>query len=241
MLSAFLFSETLTPTSILVSSGELPLCMPNYVSTASNDGLLTRVSLLQRAKDDTSPAAWRELLGYYEPFVSKVLLGMGFRGADLDDVRQLVSLRLWNGLRRYERDVERAMFRTWFARLIRNTASNFLRSKRRQPSGPSMDDEGVDLAIPLSEQSAIDARVEEEWQEYIVGLALERASAAFSGNAIEVFTRSMSGESVEAIAAHFKIKPNTIYILRHRVKAVLLREIRQLKRDLEIFGDKSSS
>lgn len=215
--------------------------MSDHSSNASQDGLKTRVSLLQRARDGESQPAWEELLGYYEPFVSKVLGGMGFRGADLDDARQQVSLRLWKGLRSYERDPERAKFRTWFARLIRNTASNIFRSKRRQPSGPSMDVEGAGEVIGLADDPAIDERVAKEWQEYVVGLALERASTVFSGNAIEVFTRSLAGESVKDIATQLHIKPNTVYILKHRVKTVLLKEIRQLKHDLETFEDDPES
>ncbi|MEP4076383.1 RNA polymerase sigma factor [Haloferula sp.] len=203
----------------------------SYVS--SIDALRTRVSLLERARAEDSQLAWEELLGYYEPFVSKVLVSMGFHGADLDDARQQVSLRLWKGLKKYERDPERAKFRTWFAKLIRNTALNIVRSKKRQPVGPSLDDENSGQAAVLSDESEIEARVEEEWQQYVVEMALERARGKFSGNAVEVFTRSLSGESVEDIAEELGIKVNTVYILKHRVKTVLLREIQSLKQDLE--------
>ena len=147
----------------------------------------TRVSLLVRAREGDCQLAWEELLGFYEPFVSKVLGSMGFRGADLDDARQQVSLRLWKGLRTYDRDPERAMFRTWFARLIRNTALNMVRSKNRQPTGPSLDDENSGQAAILADDPDIEARVEEEWQEYVVELALDRARTKFSGNAVEVW------------------------------------------------------
>lgn len=181
--------------------------------------------------------AWEELLGFYEPFVSKVLGSMGFRGADLDDARQQVSLRLWKGLQSYERDPERAKFRTWFARLIRNTALNIIRSKRREPAGPSFDDDTSGQSLMFSDDPGIEARVEQEWQVYIVDLALERAREVFSGNAVEVFTMSLAGHPVEEIATKLNIKTNTVYILKHRVKAVLLNEIKRLKQDLENFGD----
>ena len=61
------------------------------------DALLTRVSLIQRVKGDRDDPAWSELLVYYTPFVNHVLGGMGLRGADLDDVRQLVLMRIWEG------------------------------------------------------------------------------------------------------------------------------------------------
>ena len=48
---------------------------------------------------------------------------------------------------------------------------------------------------------------------------------------------SLEGKSVESIAKTLSIKVNTVYILKHRVKKVLLKEIQQLKKDLEEFGD----
>ncbi|MGJ8724791.1 MAG: RNA polymerase sigma factor [Roseibacillus sp.] len=207
---------------------------------SANEGLLTRVSLLQRAREDENHPAWEELLSYYEPFVSKVLLSMSFRGADLEDAKQQVFLKLWRGLHTYERDPERALFRTWFARLIRNTALNIIRSRNRQPTGPSFDDEQSQQANMLSDDSGLEKRVEEEWQQYVVELAMDRARLVFSGHAIEVFTMSLDGQTVEHIAETLGIKTNTVYILKHRVKTVLLREIQQLKKDLEELGENST-
>ena len=42
---------------------------------------------------------------------------------------------------------------------------------------------------------------------------------------------------MEQIALKLHIKTNTVYILKHRVKTVLLNEIQKLKHDLEVFGD----
>jgi len=97
------------------------------------------------------------------------------------------------------------------------------------------DSEGKQLVI--ADDPELDERVEQEWQEYVVGIAMERASKVFSGNAVEVFQLSLNGKSVEDIASQLNIKVNTVYILKHRVKAVLLKEIQQLKHDLESFGE----
>lgn len=67
------------------------------------DGFLTRPSLILRAKGDEESPAWEELLSYYEPFVSMVLQRIGFRGEDLEDLRQQVFVTLWNGLEKYEK------------------------------------------------------------------------------------------------------------------------------------------
>ena len=211
--------------------------MSSTTTHPSHSGMRTRISLLQRARDGTSELAWEELLGFYEPFVSGILGSMGFSGAEPEDARQQVFVRLWKNLRKYERDPDRATFRTWFARLIRNTALNILRSKRREPSGPSLDDVDTHHRLSMADDPEIEKRIMLEWQEYVVELAFERACTMFSGHAIEVFQLSLEGVPVEQIALKLHIKTNTVYILKHRVKTVLLNEIQKLKHDLEVFGD----
>lgn len=202
-------------------------------SHRSQNAMQTRVSLLERALAEKDEPAWEELHRLYEPFVSQILGAMGFTGAELDDARQQVFFRLWQNLRQYTRDTDRATFRTWFARLIRNTALNIFRSKKREPSGPSFDDKASGQELFLADDPDIEARIEQEWQEYIVELAFERARSKFSGHAVEVFRLSLDGNDAEDIARKLNIRINTVYILKHRVKTVLINEIQLLTRDLE--------
>ena len=160
---------------------------------------------------------------------------MGFKGANLDDAKQQVFIRLWSGLSSYQREPERAKFRSWFATLIRNTSLNMIRSEKRKPQGSNIDDASLLHHAQLSDEAEIDAKVEREWQRYVVDLAMERAKMVFSGNAIEVFQLSLKGKDVEEIAIQLHIKTNTVYTLKHRVKTVILKEIKQLKQDLETF------
>ena len=209
--------------------------MSNPSQHSSIDLLHTRASLLGQARDGKNDLAWEELHRYYEPFVKKILLGMGFKGANLDDAKQQVFIRLWSGLSSYQREPERAKFRSWFATLIRNTSLNIIRSEKRKPQGPNIDDASLLHHAQLSDEAEIDAKVEREWQRYVVDLAMERAKMVFSGNAIEVFQLSLQGKDVEEIAIQLHIKTNTVYTLKHRVKTVILKEIKQLKHDLETF------
>jgi len=208
--------------------------MPPYTTNHSVSVMRTRVSLLERARTGGSDLAWEEMLGLYDPFVSGILGSMGFTGPDLEDARQQVFLKLWQNLKRYERDTDRATFRTWFARLIRNTALNIFRSKRREPRGPSFNDKDSGQESFLADDPEIEARIEAEWQEYVVELAFESAKSKFSGHAVEVFQRSLDGMPVEELATKLNIKVNTVYILKHRVKTVLLQEIQRITEDLEM-------
>ena len=194
------------------------------------DALLTRVSLIQRVKGDRNDPAWSELLVYYTPFVNKVLGGMGLRGADLDDVRQLVLMRIWEGLEKYTRNEKQARFRSWLSTLIRNTAINWFKSNNRKRTD-SIDASGIDIFA--LENPQVEEQIQTEWEHYIVSTAMERLRKVFSGKAFAVLALSMKGASAESIAKELDIAHTSVYVLKNRVKTRLTQEIQNLRFDLE--------
>ena len=77
--------------------------MNTSTSTSSQSVFRTRISLLERARVSGSELAWEELHAIYEPFVLRLLGSMGMKGADLEDARQQVFVKLWKNLRSYRR------------------------------------------------------------------------------------------------------------------------------------------
>ena len=199
------------------------------------DGFLTRPSLILRARGDEESPAWEELLSYYEPFVSMVLQRMGFRGEDLEDLRQQVFVKLWNGLEKYEkRDAVR--FRSWLSSLIRNAATDWMRRHAKTEKSLSLDEPGAMEQLKLGNVPEVEEQIEEEWRNYLVKVAMERIKEVFTGNAFEVFALTLEGKSVEEISSELGLRTDSIYVLRNRVKGRLQREIQQLRHDLEV-GD----
>ncbi len=194
------------------------------------DILPTRMTLLQRAQVSQDATAWDELLRYYEPFILKILLRMGLRGANLQDAQQEVLLKLWKGLSSYTRE-KHARFRNWLSTLIRNAALDWIRKQRYDRKKVPLNEEILNALPP--EQSEAERIIEKEWQRHIVGLAMEHLKEVFSGNAFEVFALSLNGMSGEEIAEKLGIRKESVYVLRSRVKVRLRQEIRRLRKELE--------
>jgi RNA polymerase sigma factor (sigma-70 family) len=191
----------------------------------------TRASLLELAKSGADHLAWEELLTYYEPFIQRVLVAMGVRPDDIQDVAQLVLMRLWKDLKHYQYEPERARFRTWLSRLIRNAAVDRFREMKRERSFVSVElIEQNDFLLVTSE---VEMLVEEEWRANIVRLALMRLNEMFSGNAIEVFLLSLEGETSENISTQLGLSKESVYVLKHRVKKRFTEEVILLRREME--------
>ncbi len=198
-----------------------------------NDSLkfATRASLLVRAQSRPDHPSWEELLELYRPFITRILGHIGLRDANLEDVKQHVLLNLWTGLPLYRKTDAATKFRSWLARLIRNTAVDWFRRQKRVNLETSLEDVGHE-SLP-SDLPDLEERVEKEWQHYVLTLALQRLQKSFSGKALTVLSLSLQNLSCEEIGARLNLRTESVYVLKARVKSRLQREIKQLRAELE--------
>jgi len=215
----------MTPGSIREET-ERQITMP-----VNTDSLPTRHSLIEKAKSQRRGESWNELLVYYESFITKILLHMGFRNMDLEDARQQVALKLWQGLDSYRKDEQGARFRNWLSTLIRNSAINWINAQRQVRRESMLQSDDLERIAP--EGPEIEQLIEQEWQRHVVTLAVENLKQVFSGKALEVFALSLEGESVDSIAATLDLRKESVYVLRTRVKARVRQEIARLQHELE--------
>ena len=193
----------------------------------------TRISLIRRACASPRERDWDELIASYTPFIERVLVHLGYRNHDLEDLKQDVSLRIWKGLRSYRVDDPTTRFRSWLSRVIRNAVANHVRSADRRPALGEMTEAAEAKSMSPPE---IERIIGDEWQSHIVQLALARLSDVFTGNAIEVARLSLLGKPTDEIAQELDLREESVYVLRHRVKRRLILEIAALREELENRG-----
>ncbi|WP_404306759.1 RNA polymerase sigma factor [Neorhodopirellula lusitana] len=202
-----------------------------------SQSLPTRASLLERVQSGPNHPDWDELLRYYEPFIRQFLGKIGVAPKDVDDICQQVLARLWKELSNYRRESEHARFRTWLSRLIRNVAINDYRKQKRADNLNEIASEQAESL--LEKPSELELLIEHEWQQHVIGLALERLGQIFSGNALEVFLRSSEGESTEQISEALGISMQSVYVLKNRVKKRLTHEVKCVRQELEFPENES--
>lgn len=164
----------------------------------------------------------------------------GFRDNVIEDLRQQACVKLWQGLEHNQSDPERARFRIWLARLIRNTALDWVKAQRserkatvRLPAEVIEHHLGADAD---HEQSIIS-----EWEKHLVSLAMERLRPLFSDKALQVFVLSLQGHTVDAIADQLALRTDSIYVMKNRVKTRVMQEIRELSLALEDDAPRNTS
>ncbi|MBL6922719.1 MAG: sigma-70 family RNA polymerase sigma factor [Akkermansiaceae bacterium] len=187
----------------------------------------TRQTLIGRARDPNDGKAWDEFTDYYAGFIRMVLMQLRAPTDDLEDLSQAILVKLWKNLSTVELDRDHARFRTWLGTVIRNTfythCSQSASRKRRETKAAV-----ADLVPP-----DIEDIIESEWRKHIIALVIERLNASFSGRAMEVFTMTLDGKSVDEIASELELTKDSVYVLRNRVQSRFRKEARQLRTYLE--------
>lgn len=212
-----------------IPAGSIGQAYPLIVRAMSNDWN-TRYTLLRRAADQSDEDAWNEFLKYYDRFIYYLLQKMTLRPHDLEDLHQIILIRLWENLNTYRRTDKR--FRSWLALIVRNIAYDYFRSEKRRRKVFNEDVE-IDNLNDASLATTIENNIEREWETYMVNFAMNRLRGLFSENAIKVFEMSLEGRDATEIAARLNMGINSVYTLKNRVKARLIREVHAVMNEVE--------
>jgi RNA polymerase sigma-70 factor (ECF subfamily) len=132
----------------------------------------------------------------------------------------------------FEFDKEKAKFRTWLGRLVRNAVIDFVRSEKKHHEDRSSGEFLEEHEDPQATND-LDDIIQKEWENNMVRLAFEAIRPKFSERAIKALEMSLQGASIEEISEKIGIKENSAYKLRNRAKKHLILEVQRLREELE--------
>ena len=196
------------------------------------DRWITRKTLIERAKNPDDERAWADFVMYYTDFIHVVLYQMSFRPNDLEDITQEILTRIWKYLSTFDGEKHQVQFRTWLSKLIRNQAINYIKKnqgyEKRRKKAMELHEQREIIS-----QTDLDKVVQFEWEKHITTTALDNIRTLFSGVAVEAFELSLAGKTAKEIGAALDINPESVRTLKNRVKLRLIKEIEQLREELE--------
>ena len=153
---------------------------------------------------------------------------MNLNHHDSEEVVQQILLKLWQKLPEFEYD-KRSRFRGWLCTVTGNGVKDFL---RKQQSIKRKHDNSAEQKALCYTTPDIEKIAEQEWQNYISTLALERVKTQYSQKVIDIFLKLNNGCSRDQLAREYDLPPNTISVYKRRVINAMCKEIRLLEEDL---------
>ena len=194
----------------------------------------TRVSLIERVRNNEDSVAWGEFFAIYRPLLVAYVRKHGVSEHDAADVVQDVFSRLVPALASFEFDPQRGRFRTWLWRVTYNALSDWGRRRavRARAEQGWAEQDAID-----QQQRADEGQSDVEWDELyrrrILEVVTERVRATTQPVTWACFEgRILAGRPAAEIAAETGVSVNAVYVNASRVLARVREECESFQEPL---------
>src|SRR5215467_7337608 len=167
------------------------------------------------------PLSFEALVVRKTPAVVSLARRIVGNGEDARDVAQMVFLRVWKEIHRYD---ERYSLNTWLYRIATNLAIDFLRSSKSREKA-----HGATLHLVRAKEEATAAETSRAAEEGGLARLFEQASAKLSGKQKAAFVlREMEDRDTREIADILRCGESTVRNHLFNARRVLRREIEKI-------------
>jgi RNA polymerase sigma-70 factor (ECF subfamily) len=204
---------------------------------AKDDSYPTRASLLERLKDTDDRESWGEFQLLYGRLIRGFALKAGLTEAEADEVVQETLAAVAQHLPEFHYDPKRCSFKTWLLNLSRWRVTDQFR--KRLPLAPRA---AADEASREGTQTATIERVPDpaggeleriwdgEWRTTVLEKALERVKQQVDLKQWQIFDLYAVKEwKPGEVARALGVSVGRVYLTKHRVGAILAKELRKLE------------
>ena len=198
-----------------------------------DDLLPTRWTLIERLKNWDDQESWRQFFDTYWHLIYRVAKKAGLTDVEAQDIVQETVIAMANKLPGFIYDPKVCSFKTWMLRLTRWRIIDTLR-KRLPQSAPAADSNGTATSaldrIPDESSLKLDAVWDEEWEKSLLSAALQRVKPHLKPEHYQIFDLyALRQLPVSQVAELMGVSVARIYLVKHRVAALVKREIKDLE------------
>ena len=206
--------------------------------SATNDPFLpTRQSLLERLKRWDDQESWRDFFNTYWGLLYATAIKAGLKDSEAQDVVQDTIILVARKMEGFKYDPAVDSFKGWLLYWTRKRIALEYRRRSRDRLGASaepQDDHGKLEEIQDPAGVPLDQIWEEEWQRAMWDAALTRVKAAVALKQFQMFDLYVLKERpVTEVAQTMDVTVAQVYLAKHRVSALVKKELNQLKARLE--------
>jgi RNA polymerase sigma factor (sigma-70 family) len=199
--------------------------------------LATRRSLVDRLGNWDDQSRWQEFFETYWKLIYSVARKAGLSDAEAQDVVQETVITVARKIDKLRYDPAIGSFKGWLLNITRWRIADQFRKRAPSPyqSVRSADDSRTVTIERVADSNAasLDELWEREWQDNLLAAAMTRLKKKVAPKHFQIFDCSVRKEwPVQKIAAAFGISAGQVYLVRHRVAALLKKEIKALQKDV---------
>src|SRR5437660_539902 len=206
-----------------------------------NSGLLaTRRSLVERLADWGDQRRWQEFFDTYWKLIYSAARQSGLTDVEAQEVVQETVITVAKNIDKLKYDPAVGSFKGWLLQITRwRIADQFRKREPGDANRPHSRDDRLTATIervPDSRIVDLDAVWEAEWKDNLFEAAIARVKKKIEPKQFQIFDCYVRKEwPAQKVAARLRVNVGQVYLARHRVGALLKKEIRALK-EMETRG-----
>lgn len=195
----------------------------------------TRRSLVDRLQNWEDQKHWQEFFDTYWKLIFSAARKSGLTEIEAQEVVQETVITVAKKVGKLQYDPARGSFKGWLLHITRWRIADQFRKRQPGDSRRRLSDDTRMTAtierVPDREGADLDALWEKEWQENLLAAAMQRAKKKVDAKQFQIFDCYVRKEwPAQKVATELGVNVGQVYLARHRVTAVLKKEIRALEK-----------
>jgi RNA polymerase sigma-70 factor (ECF subfamily) len=196
----------------------------------------TRSSLLERLRVWNDHGTWLRFFETYWKLIYGVARQAGLSDAEAQDAVQETVITVSRKIEDFRYDREKGTFKGWLLNIARWRIADQFR-KRQSPEmtarvPPDQEDRRTATIDQLPDQSTdpLQRIWNEEWRKNLMDAAISRVKRQVDPKQFQIFDcYVLQGWTPRQVARELKVTQGRVYLAKHRIGALIKREIRRLE------------
>ena len=195
----------------------------------------TRPSLLVRLKDTDDQPSWQEFNDLYGKLVFGFAIKAGLTETEAQEVVQDTLIAVAKTLPPFRYDPKVCSFKTWLLNLSRWRVTDLLRKRMPGLHRPASPDEGTARTatierVPDTAGVELEKIWDREWQTVLLEAVVEKVKRQVDLKQWQIFDLYVLKEwSPRDVAQALGVSAARVYLVKHRISALLKRERKRLE------------
>lgn len=193
----------------------------------------TRRSLVDRLQNWEDRKHWQEFFDAYWKLIFSAARKSGLTEVEAQEVVQETIITVAKKVGQFRYDPSVGSFKGWLLHITRWRIADQFRKRQPGDSQKRLSDDARMTAtierVPDAGAADLDAIWEKEWQENLLGAAMQRVKKKVDAKQFQIFDCSVRKEwPAQKVAAELGVSVGQVYLARHRISALLKKEVRAM-------------
>jgi RNA polymerase sigma-70 factor (ECF subfamily) len=211
--------------------------MSQETTISTEEFIPTRYTLLSRLLNWEDNESWKDFFDTYWRLIYSVARKSGLTEVESQEVVQETVISVARHIHKFRRDCKLGSFKGWLRNITRWRIADQLRKRTRLVPAPEVSDAGesalLEFLPELPEQNP-DLRWEEEWHANLLQAAIDRVKLRVREEQYQIFDLQVLRQwPVSRITSTLGVSAARVYLAKHRVAALIKKEVRTLKKQWE--------